>query len=151
MTTDPSFTYREVETGGGNPVHLVVLLYDQLIQDLRHALTAMQNHSIEARTCEVDHALLVIRQLQGSLDMENGGEVASNLHNFYTVLRSGLLKAQMTHSLPALKKQMTSVIAIREAWAEVERTMLPAVRPPQPSMSLSPESTEQEPRKGWQA
>ena len=58
---------------------MVVLLYDQLIKDLRRAAAKMND--IEARTRELDHALKVLGQLQGTLDLTQG-EVASNLDRF---------------------------------------------------------------------
>ncbi|HZQ23156.1 MAG TPA: flagellar export chaperone FliS [Terriglobales bacterium] len=123
---DPSSAYREASAQSGNPVHLVVLAYEQLVRDLRRALTAWQDHDIEKRTHEIDHALVVLAQLQGTLDMELGGEVARNLERFYNGLRASLLQAQIDGATDILQKQIANILSLREAWLEVERATSPA-------------------------
>src|SRR5689334_18427773 len=73
---DARSSYREAAVRGATPVQLVILLYEQGIEDLRRAIIALEKNDIEARTREINHALMVIGQLQASLDMERGGEVA---------------------------------------------------------------------------
>lgn len=101
---------------------MVVLLYDQLIKDLRRAVAKMPD--VEARTHELDHALRVLGQLQGTLDLGQG-QVAANLDRFYSILRANLLEVQVTESTVLLKEQISHLMLLREAWAEVERNALP--------------------------
>jgi len=70
---DASREYRQADAGTGSPLRVVVLLYEQLIKDLRGALSALARGDIEVRTKEIDHALLVAGQLQVRLDMKSGG------------------------------------------------------------------------------
>jgi flagellar protein FliS len=121
-----STAYRQLEARESNPVHLVVLLYDQLIRDLRAAAEACDRTDIPARTNEIDHALAVLGQLQATLNMQQGQEVASNLKRFYDVLRAHLLTAQIQASGDMLRGQIPAVIEVRDAWAEVERQQRPA-------------------------
>lgn len=112
---------------GASPVRLVICLYEQAIEDLRRAVIALEKGDIEARTRGINHALMVIAQLQGSLDMERGGEVAINLARFYGVVRAGLAEAQMKQSGIILEQQVSHLVLVYEAWLEVERaTMAPA-------------------------
>jgi flagellar protein FliS len=113
--------YRESEITGDNPVHLVVLLYDQLLRDLYRALDAFANQDIPRRCQELDHALVVLAQLQGTLNLESGGEVAQNLDHFYHLVRDNLLRAGLDGSVELLEKQWRQILAVREAWLEVER------------------------------
>jgi flagellar secretion chaperone FliS len=112
--------YRESEITGDNPVHLVVLLYDQLLRDLRRALDAFAKQDIQNRCRELDHALVVLAQLQGTLNLESGGEVAQNLDRFYNLVRDGLLRAGIEGSVELLEKQWRNILGVREAWLEVE-------------------------------
>ena len=118
---DPRTAYREADARGATGVRLVVLLYEQLIQDLREAAKAMDENNIELRTTRINHALEVICVLQGTLNMERGGQVARNLQRFYTVLRANLLQAQFQVSKKMLSRQITDLLALREAWIEVDR------------------------------
>jgi flagellar secretion chaperone FliS len=119
--TNPRTAYRETNVNGATAVHLVVLLYEQAIQDLRQAAQAMEENNIELRTHRINHALEVISRLQVTLDMERGGQVASNLRDFYETLRSNLWKAQLYVSRETILQQITDLLTLREAWAEVDR------------------------------
>jgi len=102
-------------------VRLVICLYEQAIEDLRRAVIAQEKGDIEARTRGINHALLVISHLQGSLDMERGGEVAANLARFYNVVRAGLAEAHVKQSIRMLEQQISQLATVHEAWLEVER------------------------------
>jgi len=118
---DAKSFYRETAVRGANPVRLVICLYEQAIEDLRRAVIALEKGDIEARTRSINHALTVLAQLQGSLDMERGGEVAKNLHHFYNTVRSGLIEAQVKQSARILEEQVSQLATVHEAWLVVER------------------------------
>jgi flagellar protein FliS len=120
--------YRESEITGDNPVHLVVLLYDQLLRDLHRALDAFAKQDTPRRCQELDHALVVLAQLQGTLNLESGGDVAQNLDHFYHLVRDNLLRASLEVSPELLEKQRRQVLAVREAWLEVERQLAAPAR-----------------------
>ena len=79
--------YRESGLTADDPVYLIVLLHDQLLRDLHRALDAFEKQDVPRRSNEIDHALLVLGQLQGTLNLESGGEVALNLETFYNLTR----------------------------------------------------------------
>src|SRR5580700_3289394 len=115
---DARSSYRETAVRGANPVRLVICLYEQAIEDLRRAVLAQESGDIEARTRSINHALTVIAQLQGSLDMERGGEVAANLSRFYNLVRAGLTEAQALQSTKILEQQISQLATVHEAWLE---------------------------------
>jgi len=119
---DARSSYRETAARGATPVQLVVLLYEQCIEDLRRAIVALKKNDVETRTQRINHALLVIAQLQASLDMDRGGIVAQNLERFYRSVRRGLVEAQAQQSMKALEEQISHVMLVREAWAELEQS-----------------------------
>src|SRR5579884_955682 len=98
MSVDPKREYREAAVRNATPVRLILMLYEAAIEDLRRISAAMQDHDVQRRTNEVHHFLRVLNQLQGSLDMERGGEVAANLDRYYGLVRSQLLHAEMNNS-----------------------------------------------------
>lgn len=138
--------YRESEITGDNPVHLVVLLYDQVLRDLRRALDAFEKKDVERRCAELGHALLVLGQLQGSLNLDAGGEVAQNLDRFYDFVRSELLRASIEGAPERVEKQWRNLLGVREAWLEVERAQnkpaaAPAIETAAGQENLSPAGT----------
>ncbi len=119
--------YRESAITDDNPVHLIVLLHDQLLRDLRRALDAFEKQDIPRRADELDHALLVLGQLQGTLNLESGGEVARDLDRFYNLMRDNLLRSVLEGSGELLERQSQHIFGLREAWLEVGRQQpLPA-------------------------
>jgi flagellar secretion chaperone FliS len=118
---DPRVAYRQADARGATSLRLVVLLYEQIIQDLRQASMAIDHNQIELRTQRINHALDVICLLQATLNLERGGQVARNLLRFYDVVRANLCEAQFQASKEILARQITDLLTVREAWEQVER------------------------------
>jgi flagellar protein FliS len=109
-------TYRELGTQGAAPLELVIMLYDVLLDDLGRAIEALHARDVEKRTSELQHALRVLEQLQGSLDMDRGGEPARNLDHLYSMVRAKLIEAQWKASEDILRHQMELLAPVRDAW-----------------------------------
>lgn len=129
--------YLESSVQGASPVRLVVLLYEQAIQDLQRALAFQLQGNIEGRTREINHALLVLGHLCASLDKQQGGQVAVNLERFYHQVRAGLADAQFKQSAAALEKQIALLLKVHEAWCEVEKVLAPSQSPGERHSSAS--------------
>lgn len=129
---NPRLSYLEGAVRGASPVRLVILLYGQAIEDLRRALAAHARTDIEGRTREINHALLVIAHLQGTLDKKQGGRVAADLDRFYNLLRGALVEAQRLQSAAALEQHISHLMLLRDAWGEVEQVTAPPMQPSTP-------------------
>lgn len=122
-------------------MRLVICLYEQAIVDLRRAVMALEQGDIEARTRGINHALTVIAQLQGSLDMQRGGDVAKNLQRFYNAIRAGLVDAQSKQSRVILEQQLSQLMLVHEAWQDVERDTAMPKPVPSPPAPIAPVSS----------
>jgi len=120
MTNVPN-TYREADVRGATTVRLVALLYEQIIRDLSQAAQAIEQNDIELRTKYINHAVLVVGYLQSPLDFGKGGKVAKDLDHFYNSLRQNLMQVQFFPIKTGVNQLITDVLAVREAWIEVER------------------------------
>jgi len=138
---NPTSAYRETAIRGAGPIRLVVLLYEQMIEDLRQAVNAIKLNQIELRTNKINHAISVIGYLQSSLNKQAGGRVALNLEYFYEQLRGNLAKAQFCVSQRILSQQITDLLALREAWSEVERAETTAPKPYPVPLTVDPSSS----------
>lgn len=114
-------SYREAAIQGASPVELVVRLYEQIIEDLRQAIIAIEQKNIQLRSNRIKHAILVIGHLQSTLNFTEGGKVARNLDNLYNVLRQNLVHVQFFPSKRALTQQITDLQLLREAWIKVDQ------------------------------
>lgn len=151
--TNPRTAYRETDGHGATAVRLVVLLYEQAIQDLRQAVQAIEQNNVQLRTNRINHALDVICLLQGTLNMERGGRVAPNLVRFYESLRAHLCQAQVQASKEMLAQQITDLLTMREAWAEVDRAESAATNPKIVpfSVNAADPNSSQSPSTNWKA
>ncbi len=114
-------SYREATVQGANPVALVVRLYEQMIADMHQVAIAIGHNDIPRRTDRIRHVLLVIAHLQSTLDFAQGGKVAQDLDNFYNALRQNVVWVQFHPSTRAATQVVTDLLAVREAWVQVER------------------------------
>jgi flagellar protein FliS len=113
-------SYRRATVQNASSVGLIIILYDLLIQDLTQAMTAIDKRDIEGRATVIKHALLVLQQLEGSLDHENGGEAAKNLSSFYSVMRARIFQAHLKVSSEILNEQVRLLLDVRRAWQQVD-------------------------------
>jgi flagellar protein FliS len=125
-TQNPFLSYREAAVVGASPVRMVILLYEQAMEDLRRARAALRSGDIQKRTQQINHAILVLGYLQTSLDREQGGKVAEDLQRFYSQVRASLMQAQFRQSESLIEQQIRDLFEVREAWCEVERSAKPA-------------------------
>jgi flagellar protein FliS len=134
-------SYREAAVRGASPVQLVIRLYEQMIEDLRQVAIAVEKNDIQLRTKRINHAILVVGHLQSTLDFDKGGKVAGDLNHFYDVLRQNLVQVQFHPSKRGVAQLITDLLALREAWIEVERAEKASVMPPATMVpSAGPES-----------
>lgn len=131
-------SYREAAVQGASPVQLAARLYEQMVQDLRQVAIAIEQNDIERRTRLINHAILVVGHLQSALDFVNGGKVARDLDHFYDVLRQNLLQVQFFPSKRGATQLITDLLAVREAWIEVDQAEKAAVTGTQRHSAISP-------------
>ena len=99
---------------------MTIILYDLLASDLRRAIAALQAGDIEQRCHILNHALLVMAQLEEALDREKAGRTSRQLQSFYSHLRAKTLEAQIKQSPPILERLIELVLEVRRAWQQVE-------------------------------
>jgi flagellar protein FliS len=112
--------YLRAAVEGASSVGLVTMLYDRLVADLQRAIAAIRQHDVETRCAQMKHAFLIVQQLEGSLDRENGGEAARNLAALYSYARAKMLEAQIKEHAPTLEKLISHFVDVRGAWQQVD-------------------------------
>jgi len=104
-----------------DPVTLVVLLYDKAVMSLKVAIRAIGDGEIEARWRANNKAVEIINHLLMTLDMEKGGEVASNLEAVYGYMLHRLLDVDMRNDPRAAEEVIQLLEPLRASWAELAK------------------------------
>jgi flagellar protein FliS len=118
-----SRAYRDVESQsiahGGRGVDLVIALYDVVIDALGQAQILMERK--EYRECgrQCSRALTILAGLRETLDFDQGEPVASGLLKFYNATTSKIIGAQTRKDAGWFIDAKTSMLSVREAWAEL--------------------------------
>jgi len=128
-TVDVTRIYQDNLIEGATPIELVILLYDSAIHDLQRALAAMHSGDVQGRAASVSHALMVLQQLQGTLDFERGGSAARQFEHFYNLIRAKVLEAQMRGSPDLMREQVRYFTEVRDCWAQAKRLLETEARP----------------------
>jgi flagellar protein FliS len=115
---ETELSYRRSAIEGASPIGLVIALYDTLSGDLRRAANAIRNNDIEARCKDLNHAALVLGQLEDWIDRKNGGELAQNLSSFYSYIRAKVTEASINKSAQLLEAQIDLISQVRSAWQQ---------------------------------
>src|SRR5208337_5621980 len=100
-------------------------LFDAAIEDMRRALSAIQASDVEERANAVRHAMLILQQLQGTLDFERGGQVAKQFEQFYNLIRAKLLESQLRNSPELMGQQIQFMSEVRDCWVEAKKRIEP--------------------------
>ncbi|MGE0393980.1 MAG: flagellar export chaperone FliS [Vicinamibacterales bacterium] len=111
--------YKQTDVTSRSPLEVVVLLYDGAIRFLGEAAGAAGRHDKPARTRAVARAQAIIGELQGTLDMAQGGQVAHDLDRLYTYMTSRLLDATAKQDDAAIAEVQKLLGSMREAWAKI--------------------------------
>lgn len=125
LAQDLQLSYRRAAVDGASPVGLVIALYDQLTTDFRRAAAAIRRGDIEGRCTELNHALMVLAQLESWVDRDNGGELALNLAVFYGHLRAKMMEASIRQNPATLEELIGLVLHVRTAWQQKDAPVVP--------------------------
>jgi flagellar protein FliS len=122
--SEVSRTYREAEIRGASSVECTIMLYDLVVADLRKAIQCLGEGDIEGRTNALVHGLQVLEQLQGSLQMESGGDAAKHLYSFYSLARAKVLEGQLKCRAKLLDEIVGALLQVREMWQGVKQPVV---------------------------
>jgi flagellar protein FliS len=107
---------------------LTMLLYDGLNDALAQARGALLAGRIEAKGRAIGRAVRIVEEgLRAGLNLEDGGELAANLHRLYGYVALRLTQANVSNDAGALEECVRLLEPLRSAWRAIDpaRTGLP--------------------------
>ena len=108
--------YKETAVTTQNPVKLVVMLYDGAIRFLNLAVLELERGNFVGKGQYISKAQAVLSELNTVLDMEAGGEIASNLRSLYLFMLRHLTQANIERDSQAIRDVITQLETLNDGW-----------------------------------
>lgn len=112
-------TYRRNQILSASPEKLIVLLYDGAIQQLSRAQTALESGG-SVQSAEIGIALgkamAILGELRSSLDLERGGEIATNLDRLYDFCLDQIYTTNIERSAAPIEPPIKVLRTLKESW-----------------------------------
>jgi flagellar protein FliS len=97
---------------------LVLMLYDGAINFLRKAIECAQRKDLRQKNLLMKRAGDIIMELNNSLNVEVGGEMAKRLRNLYFFMTRSLVQANVKNDVQKTEEVVKILVNLREGWQE---------------------------------
>jgi flagellar protein FliS len=118
-------SYRTIAIQTASPGQLVVMLYDGAIRFLERALEGFQHDDPLEFNRTINNNILrareIINELNNSLDLARGGELAATLRRLYHFMNRQLLRSNASKTPDGIHDTIRRLGILREAWSEMLR------------------------------
>jgi flagellar protein FliS len=106
----------DAQAASATPHQLVLMLIDGLLDEL----VRIKGHISAKRLAEkgegINKCMNILIGLDSALDMDNGGEVAANLHDLYDFVQTELFRASVNNDNARIETAEQIITTIREGW-----------------------------------
>lgn len=117
--------YQKTNVSTASQGRLVVLLYEGAIKQLSTALTYIEPDgrvipsNIEKFGICIQKTQAIITELQVSLDMEKGGEIAKNLMSLYLYFNEELVDASINKNRKKIEFVSNMMSQLADSWRQI--------------------------------
>jgi len=124
VAADYARAYRSAAVMTASPGQLVLMLFDGALKSLAIAQEAFKRPASDWQRLEVINRQLlkaqsILAELQGGLDMQNGGEFAKTMHGLYNYHMRRLFEANVRKQVEPVLEVERLLREVRDAWAEM--------------------------------
>ncbi len=111
--------YKEVAVTTQSKGRLIVLLYDGAIKFLNLAMRELEAGNYAEKGRYLNKAKDVINELNAVLDVDGGGEIATNLRRLYLFMNRHLCEANTKRDPQMIRDVITLLEELNQAWKAV--------------------------------
>jgi flagellar protein FliS len=110
--------YRTNAIETASPEQLTLMCYDGALRFMRRAARALDAGDRADASYATGRAQAIVNELNVTLDMDAGGEIAANLRSLYLFVNRHLSEAILEEASGKVTESMAIVDQLRGAWAE---------------------------------
>lgn len=104
-----------------SPAMLIFMLLDKAISSLNEAITAIEAGEVEHRWKANNRAMEIVTHLWSTLDVEQGGQIASNLEQLYSFVLRQLPNVDLKNDPQPARDAIAVLSPLRDSWREMAR------------------------------
>ncbi|MFP4106500.1 MAG: flagellar export chaperone FliS [Phycisphaerae bacterium] len=119
MSADGIAAYKQNSVTTQSRGRIVVMLYEGAVRFLKKTIEAMEAGDVEQRVLYLNKACDIILELNVSLDMEVGGEIAENLRNLYMFMIRHLNTAHAKNDTAKVREVIGLMEELNEGWKAI--------------------------------
>jgi flagellar protein FliS len=103
-----------------SPEQLISLLFEKASSRLLQSSLALEKEDQTTFHEASTHAMQVVLGLRGVLDMEQGGAVAQQLFDTYSVIAQAIFKTKISKDRHEIEKLYEAVNELRDGWESLQ-------------------------------
>jgi flagellar protein FliS len=146
--SNPFKSYRQVATQTAPPGQLVLMLFDGALKSLDCALLGFKCDDFAERNLAVHNnlsrAVDIVRELNGSLDLVAGGQLAQTLRCLYNYFEQRILAGNFKKKPEPIREIIPMLRQLRDSWnamlnksdGDLSATPVENIRPAPPRFSV---------------
>jgi flagellar protein FliS len=112
--------HNESGLEGASPHYLIQMLMDGFLARVNTAKGAMSRSDMELKGVYISKAVAIVGGLNEAVDLEKGGEIASNLNQLYNYMAKRLLQASSESNVEILDEVASLMKEIKEGWDAIK-------------------------------
>ncbi|MBV9267800.1 MAG: flagellar export chaperone FliS [Acidobacteriaceae bacterium] len=125
MASNPYGAYLESKVFTASPLQLVHLAYEGAIEVIGEARLHLANKRIQERAAAITKAQRILTELQSSLDVQKGGQIATRLGQLYDYMQRRLIEANFKQADEPLAEVQRLLETVDQAWKEIAAAEMP--------------------------
>jgi len=110
--------YKRTQVATVDRGRLIVLLYEGAISYLTKAKASLAENDIPGASGLINRAQDILDELNASLNLEVGGEIAANLRRLYLFMGDQLVRAKIKSDAEQLDGVIGMLSTLNDAWRE---------------------------------
>ena len=111
--------YKDTAVTTQGKGRLIVLLYDGAIKFMKLAIKELEAGNYEAKGQYLIRAQDIITELNAVLDMDAGGEIATNLRKLYCFMSNRLSEANVKRDAEMIREVITLMEELNQSWKAI--------------------------------
>lgn len=119
MSSEGIAAYQQNSVTTQSRGKIIVMLYDGAVRFLKKTIQAIEEDDVEQRVLYLNKACDIILELNVSLDMEVGGEIAQNLRHLYMFMVRHLNTAHARNDPAPIREVIGLLEELNEGWKTI--------------------------------